>query len=280
MKRIILTLSLILAVTLGALAQINDDGTRRVVLKAAKPYTKIVLDGPAVVELKYDPERGGYIYYNTIDNSAKRIEAISYDDGRLEIKADSVINALATRITVLYDKPLESITADHHGIIVAKDVKAASPISIMSTGLYDDTGIYLNEINAATVELYPYAGTIGIGNIKADKLIVDGTAKGVLKLLDCDVRDLEADVRAGCVATIGGKAKNALVKLSYGGTLDILQLQCKHITASLYDKGTLRCDPIGKLVVNKVGDGGRVICPKMPRELESNVGEEAITIEK
>lgn len=280
MKRISLTLSIILAVTLGALAQVNADGTRRVVLKAAKEFNKIEIEGPAVVELKYHPQRGCYIYYNTADNSAKRIDAKSYDDGRLAIKADSVVNALATRITVLYDKPMEKIAALDHAIIVAKDLKAASSIKIETNGLYTDTGVYLAEIKAENVTLQPYVGTMGVGKLQADNLTVDGTFKGVLKLIDCDVKNLEADVRGACEATIGGKAKNALVNISLEGTIDMLKLKCKNITASICDASTLHCDPVGSFIVNKIGDGGKVVCPRMPKELESNVGYDVIVIEK
>lgn len=277
MKRYIILLSLILATIACCVAQ--NEGSQRVILKAARQFDNVVVSGAAVVELKYDARHGGYIYYNTNNNSAPRITAQNFDGGILRISADSTANALTTRITVLYDTPLQQVMAVDSAIVVSRNLVTSPDVVLISNTKHSDSGIFAKELKADNVMLILHDGDMGFKNLKANVVVVNSNNDSRLRLLNCRAANLEINAQESSQVIIGGKVSNMMVNVDNTSAVHTDQLKCKTLTANLCGDGSLHTSTPGKLTVNQLGNGV-ITMRRYPHDVESNVGYDAILIEK
>ncbi|MCC8175220.1 MAG: DUF2807 domain-containing protein [Bacteroidales bacterium] len=167
MKRIILSLTLILslALTAGARHPHHDQQPQgdRVVLKPAREFSTVTINGPLVVELKYHPDYHGYVVYYTDNQEAPRVKVTS-EGPNLTIEGDSTLNAVTSRVTVLCDLPLTAITSDN-ATILCRRVPRTPDLTITTTGV---GSFYGDKIGAGDITVFNKgAGTIDIRHIKA-----------------------------------------------------------------------------------------------------------------
>ncbi len=277
MKRYITLFSLIILTIACCAAQ--NDGSQRVILKAARQFDNIVVSGPAVVELKYDTHHGGYIYYNTSDNSAPRIMAQSFGGGVLRITADSTANAIATRITVLYDTPLTQVEASDRAVVVSRNLVTAPDVLLISDTKQSHSGIFAKELKAENVMLILNDGDMGIKKLSANIIAVNGDNDSRLRVLNCRATNVEINAVNESQITLGGKVRNMMVDVKNESAVHTEQLKCKTLTANLAGDGTIHSATPCKLTVNQLGNG-KITMRRYPREVESNVDFDVIEIKK
>ncbi len=120
MKKI-LALCMMFAICLTA-ATASDSKTtiNRMVLKAAREFNNIVVDGDVSVELRYNPKYDGYIVYHYDKNSHRKISC--HNDGNtLCVKGNT--DAVMTRIVIFYGNELHSIVNNGDARLVARRLK-------------------------------------------------------------------------------------------------------------------------------------------------------------
>lgn len=167
MKRIILSLTLILSLALSAGARHPHHDQQpqgdRVVLKPAREFSSVTVNGALVVELKYHPDYHGYVVYYTDNQEAPRVKVTS-EGPNLTIEGDSTAIAVTSRVTVLCDMPLKEITTDN-GTILCRRLPRTPDLTITATGL---GSFYGDKIGAGDITVFNKgAGTINIRHVKA-----------------------------------------------------------------------------------------------------------------
>lgn len=277
MKRYIILFSLILSTIACCMAQ--NDVSKRIILKAARQFDNVIVSGPAVVELKYDARHGGYIYYNTDNNSAPRITVQSFDGDMLRIVADSTENALTTRITVLYDTPLTQVMAIDRAIVVSRNLVTNPDVVLVSDTKHSHSGIFARELKAENVMLILNDGDMGFKKLKANVVVVNGNNDSRLRLLNCSATNVEINAQDNSQITIGGKVSNVMVNVDNTSGVHTELLKCRTLTANLCGDGGVHSATPGKLTVNQLGNGV-ITMRRYPREVESNVGYDVIQIAK
>ncbi len=278
MKRYLSLLSLMILAVAACVAQ--TAGSQRVILKAVRPFTSVAVSGPAVVELRYDARHGGFIVYNTSDNSAPRIVAQSYDGDLLRIEADSTANALTTRVTVLYNQPLMQVDASDRAVVVAKELVGTPNLVLTSATDQAKSGIFVRSIKADNVMLNLVDGDMGIGQLRAKDMMVTGANTSRLLLGKCFATNIEFEATGQSdLSIIGGKVANMMVNVDNMSAVHTLKLRCNSLTVNLMGNGTLNSGPVRRVVVNQLGNG-TITMPRYPHEVESNVGPDVVTILK
>ncbi|MDE6309111.1 MAG: DUF2807 domain-containing protein, partial [Muribaculaceae bacterium] len=229
--------------------------------------------------IKYDAKHGVYLYSPTSDKSAPRILAQSFEGDVLRSTADSAANALATRITVLYNTPLTQIEAHDRAIVVSRKLVTAPDVTLVSDTQYALSGIYARELKAENVMLVLNDGDMGFKNISADNMVIDGKIDSKLRLLNCRTTNMEINAQDNSQLTIGGKVRNLMINIDNRSSVHTTELKCRTLLVNLAGSGKLSSSTPYKLTVNQLGTG-KIKMKRYPREVEANVDYDVIEIEK
>lgn len=265
MKRILPLLTIIM-MALNAVAADEIPAGDRVVFKTARRFNSLVVNGNVVVECKFHPDHSGFLVYYTDDNSAPRIKAVNYDDN-LIIEADSAVNAITSRLTVLCHDTLKSVVANE-GVVLAKKLPAANDLTLVANG---NGAVYAGDVNCGSLAIVNNGdAVVGIRKAKAAEVSVVNNGTGEIKVGDLKTVRLSVTNNSSGSVTANGRAKVAAMSVNSSGDIYAMGLKCVDMTAQIQGDGSIGCDVKNRAVVNILGNGS-VMGRRFPREVEGNV---------
>lgn len=178
MKKISILLVLLMVGFSSILA--SDKTTiNRMVLKAVQEFDKVNVTGDVTVELRYNPDRAGYIVYHYDKNADKKIRCFN-DENVLHVQGSS--DAVMTRIVVFYGNPLTSIVYNGDARLVAHRLKcSADGLDLLLNGSGD---VKLGRVKSKKVNaVLNGSGNLTIVKVKIDNfnVVINGSGEVVLK---------------------------------------------------------------------------------------------------
>lgn len=264
MKRILTLLSAVV-LTLTAVMADNTPSGNRVVLKPAREFNSVVINGNAVVECKFHPQYSGYVVYYTGDNEAPRIQVVNYETN-LVITADTTANAVTSRITVVCHANLDRVVVNG-GVMLSRRLPECELLTIEANG----GSAFIGEIKTPKAELFNNGdGMIGVRRMNVIDAGIYGNGSG--KIAVADMKAVKASVAnngSGSV-TLNGKAKVAAMNVTSTGDIYAMGLRCIDLSAQVQGDGSIGCDVKNRAVVNILGNGS-VMGRRYPRDIEGNV---------
>lgn len=262
----ILSMLMSVAIVLGASAADKLPDGNRVVLKSSREFNSIVVNGNAVVECKFHPERCGYVVYYTDNNEVPRINVVNYDN-QLVIDADTTANAITSRITVLCHGSLENVVVNG-GVVLSKRLPANSRFSLVVNG---NGSAYIGRIETGVFSAVNNGpGAIGIRAVKSDEINIIDNGSGKVSVADVETPQLSVLNNGDGAITLNGKARTAMYGANGKGDIYAMGLKCFDLSAQVQNEGSIGCDVKNRAVVNILGSG-TVMGRRYPREVQGNV---------
>lgn len=262
----ILSMLMSVAIVFGASAADKHPDGNRVVLKPSREFNSIVVNGNAVVECKFHPERCGYVVYYTDNNEVPRISVVNYGN-QLVIDADTTDNAITSRVTVLCHGSLENVVVND-GVVLSKRLPANSRFSLVVNG---NGAVYIGNIETGVFNaINNGSGAIGIRAVKSDEVNIVGNGSGKVSVADVRTPQLSVLNNGEGAITLNGKARTAMYSANGKGDIYAMGLKCFDLSAQVQDEGSIGCDVKNRAVVNILGNG-TVMGRRYPREVQGNV---------
>lgn len=257
---------LLTASVLGAIAADNTPQGSRVVLKPAREFNSIVVNGNAVVECKFHPDYSGYVVYYTDDNDVPRIKVVNYDN-QLVIEADTTVNAITSRITVLCHESLENVVVNG-GVVLSKRLPACDMFNLVTNGA---GAAYIGRVETPMLNVVNNgSGAVGFRKVKAADANIVGNGSGAVSMAEVMARKLAVANNGSGTMTLNGKAHAAMFCTNNSGDIYAMGLRCFDLTAQVQGSGSIGCDVKNRAVVNILGSGS-VMGRRYPCEVEGNV---------
>lgn len=262
----ILSLLMSVAIILGASAADRHPEGSRVVLKPAREFNSIVINGNAVVECKFHPKHSGYVVYYTDNDAVPRIKVVNYDN-QLVIDADTASNAITSRITVLCHGPLENVVVNG-GVMLSKRLPANSQFNLVVNG---SGAAYLGRVETRAFNAVNNgSGIIGIRTVKSAEINIVDNGSGKVSVADIKTPRLSVVNNGSGAVTLNGKARAAMYSANGKGDIYAMGLRCFDLSAQIQDDGSIGCDVKNRAVINILGRG-TVMGRRYPREVQGNV---------
>ena len=150
----------------------------RMVLKAAQEFNAVVVSGDVTVEMRFNPEKAGYIVYHYDKRADKKIRC--FNDGNV-LHVQGSADAVMTRIVVFYGQPLEQIINNGDARLVSLRVRSnRDAFGIVVNGKGD---VRLGRVKSKNVDVVTNgAGNVEIRKVAAETLnaVVNGSGNIVL----------------------------------------------------------------------------------------------------
>lgn len=262
----IFSLLMSLAIILGVSAAERLPEGNRVVLKPAREFNSIVINGNAVVECKFHPEHSGYVVYYTDNNEVPRIKVVNYGN-QLVVDADTTANAITSRITVLCHGSLENVVVND-GVMLSRRLPANRVFNLVVNG---NGAAYIGRVESQAFNAVNNGpGAIGIRTLKSAEVSIVDNGEGKVSVADVRTPRLSVVNNGSGAVTLNGKARTAMYCTNGKGDIYAMGLKCFDLSAQVQDAGSIGCDVKNRAVVNILGSG-TVMGRRYPREVEGNV---------
>ena len=178
MKKITLFLALLFAGMSVAMAG-EKTTINRMVLKAVKDFDQVVVSGDVTVELRYNPEKEGYIVYHYDKKANKTIRCFNQDN---VLHVQGSADAVMSRIVVFYGDPITSIIHNGDARLVAHRLKCdPESIAIILNGDGDVKFGRMKTKNAHVV--VNNTGDLSVEKVKVDNfdVVINGSGNVILR---------------------------------------------------------------------------------------------------
>lgn len=220
-KHLALTI-IICLFTSAALSAKSDKhtGDTQVILRAAAPFTTVILNSDLNVEIDIRPEYAGHIVYFKSDAGAPKIQCISAENN-LIINSSAEQGAVCSRVRILCGSDLQSVINNGTGRIICPDLKnnLDADFNLINNNS-GDIGVREAELRGIAI-VNNAGGRIGIKKLKATG--VDMVQNGTGKIY------------------VAGKANEGRLALNSSGEIIANKTAIDDIHASLIGSGAINC---------------------------------------